>query len=606
MTLTPQTRVLLTDALRPPTGYRVDIAVGTTYSMDLTALLLAPMAFALFEYEGGEPGTADSVRLLEALRRHSEHTIVFCQAGGIHVPSRYSQVLTLIEDSVVEVVPPLGGALFHPKVWAIRFVDPEGAYLHRVVVLSRNLTFDRSWDTALVLDQDQSGTIPAAPASGFVRRLPDLALREVDPIRHAQVTDLADTLAVVSLAPPSPFTEGELLPMLGETPTWPFPNQATRMLAISPFLTKNTLASLGKVCPDRALVSRPESLDLLGTDAVEGWEVNVLQREAEVDPRLDLTDSAPALNEFTGTNEGLHAKTFVLDLSGSRSMTITGSANLTSQAWNRNVEFDAVLMGPTRTCGVEAILDGPADAPGLSATLTRYTASSPEGTPNPHIAMSWEIEEYHRTLALSRPSIIVERIDADLARATLVLELGPDAPGATMVWPATLSASVYGRTLENGLSWDISPLHVTPFLAVETTAGNGDSACTRQCVLKAELTGDVDKRQEDVLASILRTKADVLRYLAFLLGDPSYDALGAELAGATGGGPAHDWRVGADARIAVFEPLVRAVGRDEEALARVARLIDDLRRLPDAENRMPDGLEDLWDTIWQAHQESVR
>lgn len=33
MTLTPETRVMLTDALRPPAGYRVDVAVGTTYSL---------------------------------------------------------------------------------------------------------------------------------------------------------------------------------------------------------------------------------------------------------------------------------------------------------------------------------------------------------------------------------------------------------------------------------------------------------------------------------------------------------------------------------------------------------------------------------------------
>jgi len=49
VTLTPETRVLLTDALRPPAGYRVEAAVGTTYSLNLTALLLAPLSFALFD-----------------------------------------------------------------------------------------------------------------------------------------------------------------------------------------------------------------------------------------------------------------------------------------------------------------------------------------------------------------------------------------------------------------------------------------------------------------------------------------------------------------------------------------------------------------------------
>lgn len=36
--LHPDTAVLLTDALRPPAGYRVDQAVATTYTLNLTAI----------------------------------------------------------------------------------------------------------------------------------------------------------------------------------------------------------------------------------------------------------------------------------------------------------------------------------------------------------------------------------------------------------------------------------------------------------------------------------------------------------------------------------------------------------------------------------------
>jgi len=36
----------------------------------------------------------------------------------------------------------------------MRFVNQEESLLHRVIVLSRNMTFDRSWDTALILDED--------------------------------------------------------------------------------------------------------------------------------------------------------------------------------------------------------------------------------------------------------------------------------------------------------------------------------------------------------------------------------------------------------------------------------------------------------------------
>ena len=131
MTLAPEARVLLTEALRPLPGYRVELAVGTTYSLELTALLLAPLSFAVFDQaNSGDINAIDPIRLLEAVRRHAEHTTVFCQAGGIHVPSNYRSILTFTEDSIMEVMPVHEGAIFHPKVWALRFINQDGHRLH--------------------------------------------------------------------------------------------------------------------------------------------------------------------------------------------------------------------------------------------------------------------------------------------------------------------------------------------------------------------------------------------------------------------------------------------------------------------------------------------
>ncbi|MBO5884988.1 MAG: hypothetical protein J6Q51_04250, partial [Clostridia bacterium] len=41
---------------------------------------------------------------------------------------------------------------FHPKFWLIKYVNNEGEALYRVVVLSRNLTFDRSWDVSFCME----------------------------------------------------------------------------------------------------------------------------------------------------------------------------------------------------------------------------------------------------------------------------------------------------------------------------------------------------------------------------------------------------------------------------------------------------------------------
>ncbi|MDO8144516.1 phospholipase D family protein [Isoptericola sp. 178] len=600
--LTPQTRVMLTDALRPPAGYRVDTAVGTSYSLDLTALLLAPLSFALYDHSGDDVLAVDPVRLLEAVRRHTARTTVFCQAGGIHVPAAYRPIHTFVEDSVLEVMPPEGRTLFHPKVWALRFAGPDGAFSHRVVVLSRNLTFDRSWDTALVLDESDGGTIEAASAADFLRGLPGLALRELQPDRAAQVDDLATTLAQVSLSPPEPFTGGRLLPIgLADEPVWPFPEEARRLLAISPFLTRHAVRRLGALSTDRVLVSRPESLELIGSQALAGWEATVLQRLAEVEAGTDV-DAPPSAPDEFAVGEGLHAKTFVLDMPRSQSMTVTGSANLTAAPWGRSVEFDAVLTGPTARCGVAATLDGSDEAPGLRRMLAEHAVSTAEGADDAAIETSYALEAFHRALAVGGPVLHVEPLDDERVRATLTLTLPDDMPGETRVWLASLPGDGQSRTLADQVEWTVAPSHVIPFVAVETTAGSGDARATRRCVIKADLTGAVDSRRQDAVASVLQSKADVLRYLVLLLGDHSYDALFAQLAGVDGAG-FHDGSGQSVEDVALFEPLVRATGRDEDALARVASLVEELRELDRAEDLVPDGFDELWDVVWQVHQE---
>ncbi len=85
--LEPQDRRLFLESLRPPEGYALDRAIGTTYSLDLLALLTAPLAFTIFDWEDNEGRPrADPLALLEAVRRHADRTAVFCQAGEIKVP----------------------------------------------------------------------------------------------------------------------------------------------------------------------------------------------------------------------------------------------------------------------------------------------------------------------------------------------------------------------------------------------------------------------------------------------------------------------------------------------------------------------------------------
>ena len=80
--LSPETRHLLTDALKPPAGHVLDVAVATTYSLNLNSLLIAPLAMAAHDAVSMSGDTSpDPVAVLESVKRHAEFT-VFCQAGG--------------------------------------------------------------------------------------------------------------------------------------------------------------------------------------------------------------------------------------------------------------------------------------------------------------------------------------------------------------------------------------------------------------------------------------------------------------------------------------------------------------------------------------------
>ena len=118
------------------------------------------------------------VFLLEALRTTGDKIALFCEGGQIHLPSKVTSLYILLEKMVfpVTTVKTRGIARFpsfHPKFWLIRYIDDAGKPLYRVVVLSRNLTFDRSWDVTFCMDGTKSSkeTDKNNPVSDFLSYL---------------------------------------------------------------------------------------------------------------------------------------------------------------------------------------------------------------------------------------------------------------------------------------------------------------------------------------------------------------------------------------------------------------------------------------------------
>lgn len=593
--LKPDVRHLLTDALRPPTGWRLDAAVATTYRLDLTSLLLAPLSMAAYEQAEGGIENAAPHELLEAIRRYADRTTVFCQAGGIHVPSTYRKLTVFAEEAIVEVAPP-PGRVFHPKIWILRFTNAS-ATTHRLVCLSRNLTADRSWDTVLTTDEDDTAVhqMAAQPASAFLEDLLTMSVRAVGEGRADLVQDIASTLRNRHFAVPSPFTSGQLYPLgTSKAHDWPVPADADRALVISPFLDATTIRRLQ---PGTTIVSRAETFDRLGAEALEGQVLRVLQPHADAPPDVEEeaaedTSSSHSLEVKTG----LHAKVFAWDV-GNVGTLLTGSANATSAAFSGNIEFGVLLSGPASRCGAAAILEDDEKETGFVRLLQPHAASS-RPVEDLTYDLEREIEDFHASLAAAEPRFLASP-DGDAYALDLEFAAAPPELGESWVRPITLT-DAFDCPLRGVTNWSgLGLSDLTTFVAVRTRLVRDGVTVERSSALRATLVGAPDDRARRILRDLLSKVEDILRYLALLLRVPGIDDVASAILEASNDRPAedgsrfHSWVDD----LVLMEPLVRAFARDDGSLIRVQDLLDDLR---DEDGSLPDlgpDFEALWRVI---------
>ena len=607
----------LLDALRPPAGYQLDRAVGTTFSLDLHALVTAPLAFALFDAEASEDEQASVAELLEALRRYSDRIDIFCQAGQIALPPKYRPIVAYLEAAVHPVTPANRRRIFHPKVWALRYTSDVSSPTYRLLVLSRNLTFDRSRDTLLALD-GKPGSSPEvkernAPLVRFLRRLPSLATTAMARERRLQVEELARGFANVAFDLPAGFDEVRFWPLgLARGSQVPFAGLAEaggRRLIISPFLTSTLLRQLG---PGGVLVSRAESLDAIGSDDLAAFtECHVLSDAADGDRADEEGATVPeeAVAEAAGaTLRGLHAKLFAFER-GWDAHLFTGSANATTAAFAGNVEFLAELIGKKSRCGVAEIMDGRGGT-GFRSLLEPYDPAAASAT-SVDMDLSLRVDELRRAIA-AQPFVASVEVQEDGSGYRVTLRSGgddvlPDAATARC-WPITVDRSAavpLTRVWSDGALFPLSPEGLTAFFAIELTLRAGRNRERVDFVVQAALEGAPADRLDRLLVQLLRTRGDVLRYMLFLLaGDDAALAALRSLAGDTPGQPGLADGHGGELDLPLVEWMVRALARAPDRIDHLARLVASLRATDEGRELLPEDFDVIWDVIWAARTAS--
>ncbi len=591
--LGPYRQSMLLDALRAPAGFELDAAIGMTFTLDLAALLAVPAASPLDTSKVHQ--TAD---LLERIRRHMDRTLIFCQAGAISIPAEYRAALTFVEQSVVEVKKPQGG-LFHPKIWALRY--KSGLRItHRMVVMSRNLTFDRAWDVMVRMDEADDGLgIAAKPLARF---LPDIAQQSARPLSDAQrslLEGLVDTLKRVRFTVPEPFLTGELLPTVaGEAhgPRWSA--TATAALAVSPFVTGGAArkffvtASGGKYLVSRAASMNAIASTLDGMADTFAIKRAVSDAEDSVDALAEDQEGEGNAHSATPTSpslRGLHAKLYVQDV-GAQGVWRLGSANLTDAAHSSNYEFMVLLKGDRRAVGTQALVGARDDSNRLGWLLEPYTLPDEDAPADDEEGVS-TFDQLCFDLA-SREFTLELDPDADDSWSVELRMKPPEAPDGVEIRAAILSRPHLVQAIDHGLaSWtSLATELVTPFLVV-TIASPSES---QRHLVRAQLIGDPPDRPSRVLARAMTSRDDFLRYLAALLGIATP---GPEVDGGGGGGAFGSWTKAAMGAEPVFEYLLNAASRSPERLDSLEGTLLQLRADPRYAEIVPAEFEDLWRAV---------
>ena len=298
--LEPGRRRLFLDTLRPPEGYVLDRAVGTTFTLDLMTLLAVPLAFTFSDVQDrdGQIPT-EPLSLLESARRYADRIVVFCQGGQTGVPRARQPALAFIEQSVIAAFPPHRGqskGVFHPKVWVLRYAARDDTadepIRYRLVCQSRNLTFDASWDASLVLDGELSQEwVREYPLNGpiaeFMRALPTLAVDPISNSQEASIEILSDELLNVRFDSPEGLELSRFLPFGISRRNVAYPDLKHRpLLVVSPFLDGGFLRSVVRRRPRSVLISRREELLTAPAAGVIAQTIDHLRENGL--PRIDV------------------------------------------------------------------------------------------------------------------------------------------------------------------------------------------------------------------------------------------------------------------------------------------------------------------------------
>ena len=515
--------------LAPNPGYSLDFAVGTTYSIDLDALVGASLALGLSEETDSELMN-NPICLLEALRCTGDKIALFCEGGQIHLPGKVTSLYILLEKIVFSVKTAKQSGMasypsFHPKFWLIRYKNTDGDLYYRVVVMSRNLTFDRSWDISYFMDGKPTRRTNKKndPVCDFLKYLlAQLPSSNNGKAKARMIRELIKELPNVEFNPPEKeFIDYEFIPN-GINRSYKiiehelFTETFHEALIISPFISGDIIRNFNDrnsnspiENPRYALFTRELSLGKLKPEDVNNFEIYTL-RDRVIDGESELSD-----NSSPAQKQDIHAKVYMVKKYSTSNLYL-GSLNASHNAVYGNVEFMLKLTAKNRYlnmdklkeslfCGDETGDDNPFQRINLENAIIVKEDSKAN-----------ELNSIIKDFVRCNPKAVANTESDD--HYSIKLDIDEfDTKGHSVTIRPLLSNKT--RPIENEIIFETLTLEqLSEFYVLSVS--NEEKPIERVIIIQTE--GLPDDREKAVVSNMINGDVNCFyRYISFLLGDDS-------------------------------------------------------------------------------------
>lgn len=519
--------------LLPPEGYKLDKAIGTTYSLDLEALTAISICLGLVDNADSKI-MQNPISMLTALQKVSDKILIFCDAGQIKSLSKPNALFILLEKIVIPIVlPKQKGSRnypsFHPKTWLLSYINDAGDKKYRFVVMSRNLTFDRSWDITFSMDsstivRQKDKTKPIIDFLNYLRG--NIHNTSPDANKKRKIISCMETeLENISFSLNSRvFDENfRIMPLgIGEK-SYDMNNDVLlcnelnsssytfhELVVMSPFLSDSVIESFNKTdrgltdCK-RTLITRRSELSKINPNQANNFNIYTLKDEI-VDGEDYISDE-----DDKKLRQDIHAKIYLRRKYSDVDLYL-GSMNASNAAINQNVEMMIRLTTKNRYlngdmflndifCGAEDGLNNPFEKVFVTEETKVVTSDEQE-----------LLERKIKTLCrIPKKAYVKEQIDGKYSVQLEIENIEEDE---------NITISPFNSKQKNHLTKSIifeglELLQLSEFY--EVTASLGDTTIHR--IIMIPTSGIPEEREAAVINSIVKNRLAFVEYIAFVLAD---------------------------------------------------------------------------------------